>query len=136
MDSMSKERSRDIIREALRCAAQAIAALPEAKQEASDREDMLLLLKGGETGRNGYIGAKALAYAIAAEAPDREEMVKVLTEAVPDPADLTHIALGVKSHMGKAPDLGPEIASRLIRLETALEVARPGDIIRHDAPLH
>ena len=66
------------------------------------------------TGRDGYIVAKALAYAIAfidslpeakREVSDRDDMVALLVDNVPDPTEREWLARGVEAHTGVLPDL-------------------------------
>ena len=70
--------------------------------------------KPSVTGRDGYIMAKALAYAIAyidslpeekREASDRNDMVALLNDNVPDPTEREWLARGVEAHTGVLPDL-------------------------------
>jgi hypothetical protein len=66
------------------------------------------------THRDGYIIAKALAYAIATidslpekrqERSDRDDMVAILCALYPDPSGREDFARGVEAHTGRLPDL-------------------------------
>jgi hypothetical protein len=80
-----------LIRSALIKAVGVINTLPPERQERSNRDDMILLFrafadgnypgeKGTVTGRDNYIVTQALAYAIAVEHPNKEEMKQLLEE--------------------------------------------------------
>ena len=106
-----------IVTEAMRWATGVIRSLPPRLQEASDRDDMLRLLAGESTGRDGDIQAKALGYAIAVGADRRDgAMVRVLRKMADDNAEnLAYLALGVRAHAGIdiAPDLGPDVVEAM-----------------------
>lgn len=64
---------------------------------------------GGVTGRDGYILAKALAYAINTidglpicqqEGSDRDDMMAILLTLVPSPAELHETFMWARSNMG------------------------------------
>jgi len=70
--------------------------------------------KPSVTGRDAYIMAKALAYAIACidglpeerrEVSNRCDMVALLYAAVPDPLERERLARSVEVHTGVLPDL-------------------------------
>ena len=107
----------DLIRAAFASAAAVIERLPAYQQEVSDREDMLALLRGEDTGRDDLITAKALCYAALDGLPaERERMVRLLRDmARRDAVFIAEIACGVKIHTGRAPDLGPQINAAIER---------------------
>jgi hypothetical protein len=66
------------------------------------------------TRRNGYLIAKALAYAIATidglpyekqEVSNRDDMIALLTQLVPKDRDLAKLADGIEIHTGRRPNL-------------------------------
>lgn len=107
----------DVIRAALARAADAIACLPEYQQEVSNREDMLAMLRGEDTGRDSRIKLQALAYAVVDGLPVDQRMVRLLRDmARRNPALVAEIACSVKAHTGRAPDLGPEANALVERM--------------------
>jgi hypothetical protein len=115
-----------VIRAALARAVDAIARLPDHQQELSNRQDMLALLRGEDTGRDGYLVAKALVYAVVDGLPVDPEMVRLLRAmARRYPGFLATITYSVKNHAGAAPDLGPKVNAIVDRMWR--------ERVRHDA---
>ena len=98
------------VRDVLTRAAAVIDSLPVWQQEVSNWEDMLALLDGENTGRNDHIVLQAICYAAVDGLPVDPKMVRLRRHvAERNPDYLALIACGVKSHTGRAPDLGPEV---------------------------
>jgi hypothetical protein len=78
---------------------------------------MLALLRGENTGRDEYIVLQAICYAAADGLPVAPEMVRLLRHvAGQNPNYLATIACGVKSHTGRAPDLGAKVNAIVDRM--------------------